>query len=446
MSKFEIQVPKMGESIIEATITKWLKKPGDSIKEDEPIVEIATDKVDSEIPSPVEGILVSVSAKEGDVVAVGTVIAIIDEEGTSAAAEVPSTEKKEEKKEEKAKPALSPEAAKESAETKKEPVKPGGEEKAEVKPEAENGENRRFYSPLVKNIAKQENISPEELESIPGTGLEGRLTKQDILEYLKTRKITKPGAPEAPEPAKPSAPLPVQANDRVIEMDRIRQLIAGHMIRSVQTSAHVTSFVEVDMTNVVQWRERTKDAFFRKENIKLTFTPVFIEVIAKTIRDYPTVNVSVDNNRIILHNNINVGMAVAMPNDNLIVPVIKNADQKNLLGIIKNVTDIADRARTNKLVPDEIAGGTISLTNFGSFGTLMGTPIINQPQTAIVGVGSIKKRPVIIETPSGDTIAIRQMMFLSLTYDHRVIDGALAGKFLNRMQYYFENFDINQTL
>ncbi len=440
MPKFEIRVPKLGESIIEATITKWLKKEGDTIKEDEAIVEIATDKVDSEIPSPLGGIIVSILAKEGDVVPVGTVIAIIEEEGSSDG-DAP------------AKPA----SGKEAADSEEKPtVNPSGKEKAGLPPvekipegkviPAGDGDAKRFYSPLVKNIAKQENLSMNELDSIAGTGLEGRLTKQDLLDYLKTRKETGSPVPKSPSTPHEALTVPITGDDQIIEMDRVRQLIAGHMVRSVQTSAHVTSFVEVDMTPIVMWRERNKDAFQKRDGIKLTFTPVLIEAIAKTVRDFPMVNVSVDGTRIILHHNINVGMAVALPNDNLIVPVIKNADQKNLLGIVRMVNDIAGRARINKLIPDEIAGGTISMTNFGSFGTLMGIPIINQPQTAIVGVGSIKKRPVILETPSGDTIAIRQIMYLSLTYDHRVIDGALAGKFLNKMQFHLENFDINQTL
>jgi 2-oxoglutarate dehydrogenase E2 component (dihydrolipoamide succinyltransferase) len=322
----------------------------------------------------------------------------------------------------------------------------------------------RFYSPLVKNIAKQENISPQELEHIPGTGNEGRLTKQDLLNYIATRgaanipisKTRNPlpgtGYPEPytthpiPGARHPLSSIPFTGEDQVIEMDRIRQLIAGHMVRSVQTSPHVTSFVEVDMSRVVTWRDQHKDEFLERQGMKLTFTPVFIEAIAKAVRDYPQVNASVDGTRILIHKDINVGMAVSLPNFNLIVPVIRNADQKNLFGIQRDVTDLAERARASKLKPDEITGGTISLTNLGSFGTLAGTPIINQPQTAIIAVGSIKKRPVVMETPSGDAIMIRPIMILSITYDHRVIDGALGGLFLNKMVYYLENFDTNQNL
>jgi 2-oxoglutarate dehydrogenase E2 component (dihydrolipoamide succinyltransferase) len=450
MTRFEIVMPKLGESIIEATITKWLKKEGDPVKEDESILEIATDKVDSEIPSPVEGILVERLFKEGDVIAIGTVIAVIDLGGE----DVPVAEKS--KAETKAAP----------AELVKEKPKPFVEKVAsEPVPETVNDNiqsgSRRFYSPLVKNIAKQENISTQELEHISGTGSEGRLTKQDLLNYLAIRgTASKANTPYpipntqhlTPNTQNPTSHIPHPASasltgeDQIIEMDRIRQLISGHMVRSVQTSPHVTSFVEVDMTRIVAWRDQHKDEFLKMQGMKLTFTPVFIEAIAKAVRDFPQVNVSVDGTRIVYHKNINVGMAVSLPNFNLIVPVIKNADQKNLFGILRDVSDLAERARASKLKPDEIMGGTISLTNFGSFGTLAGTPIINQPQTAIVAVGSIKKRPVVVETPSGDAIMIRHMMILSITYDHRVIDGALGGQFLNKIVFYLENFDTNQNL
>ena len=405
MAKFEIIMPKLGESIIEATITKWLKNVGDPVKEDESILEIATDKVDSEIPSPVDGILLEQLFKEGDVVAIGTVIAVIDlggEESVAVQEPVPA--------------AIS-----------------------EARPVASN----RFYSPLVRSIAKQENISLGELDLVTGTGSEGRLTKQDLLNYISTRgTIAKQPEPVRQQPAY----TPVQGEDRVVEMDRIRQLIASHMVRSVQTSPHVTSFIEVDMTKIVNWREKHKAAFQARQNLKLTFTPVFIEAIARAVKDFPMVNVSVNGTKIIYHNDINVGMAVSLPNFNLIVPVIKNADQKSLFGLQRDVTDLAERARASKLKPDEIMGGTISLTNLGSFGNLAGTPIINQPQAAIIAVGSIKKRPVVIETPEGDVIAIRHMMILSITYDHRVIDGALGGQFLNKMVFYLENFDTNQNI
>jgi 2-oxoglutarate dehydrogenase E2 component (dihydrolipoamide succinyltransferase) len=431
MARFEIVMPKLGESIIEATITKWLKKEGDSVKEDESILEIATDKVDSEIPSTVEGILLQRLFKEGDVVAIGTVIAVIDLGGE----DIPAIEK----------PKAETKAA--SADPVKEKPKPFVEKVAsEPIPEAVNDNiqpgSDRFYSPLVKNIAKQENISAQELEHISGTGSEGRLTKQDLLNYIATRGTATHPASSIQHPAS----VNFTGEDEVIEMDRIRQLISSHMVRSVQTSPHVTSFIEADMTKIVTWRDQHKDGFFQRQGLKLTFTPVFIDAIAKAVRDFPQVNVSVDGTRIVYHKNINVGMAVSLPNFNLIVPVIKNADQKNLFGILRDVNDLAERARASKLKPDEIMGGTISLTNLGSFGTLAGTPIINQPQTAIIAVGSIKKRPVVVETPSGDAIMIRHMMILSITYDHRVIDGALGGQFLNRMVSYLENFDTNQNL
>jgi 2-oxoglutarate dehydrogenase E2 component (dihydrolipoamide succinyltransferase) len=442
MARFEIVMPKLGESIIEATITKWLKNVGDTVKEDESILEIATDKVDSEIPSPVEGIMLERLFNEGDVIAIGTVIAVIDMGGEDApATSKPKSEITAAPEPVKAKPA--PAAVKTSAEVVTEPVNDS------IQPAS-----GRFFSPLVKNIAKQENIPAAELENIPGTGTEGRVTKQDLLNYIANRSSI---PNRASSPAKAGSPLRYDirhsasastftGEDSVVEMDRIRQLIAGHMLKSVQTSPHVTSFVEVDMTRIVQWRDKHKDGFFERQGLKLTFTPVFIEAIAKAVRDYPQINVSVDGSKIIMHGSINIGMAVSLPNFNLIVPVIKNADQKNLLGILLDVNDLAERARTSKLKPDEIGGGTISLTNLGSVGTFAGTPIINQPQAAIVAVGSIKKRPVVIETPAGDAIVIRHMMILSLTFDHRVIDGALGGQFLNKMVFYLENFDTNQNL
>jgi 2-oxoglutarate dehydrogenase E2 component (dihydrolipoamide succinyltransferase) len=424
MARKEIRMPKLGESVIEATITRWLKNEGDAIQAEEAIVEIATDKVDTEIVAPESGILVSRIAAEGDVIPIGGVVAMI-ETGGEASAAVPKQEKK---------PEPAPKAAEKS---KPEPAV------TETTPAAITHPGTRFYSPLVRSIAKQENIPLEELEKIPGSGKDDRLTKDDVLEYLKNRATTEK-AEKIETPAPKS--VPVSGDDRVIEMDRVRKLIADHMVRSVQTSPHVTSFAEIDMTRVVAWRDKYKDAFQKKENQKLTFTPIFIEAIAKAVRDVPMMNVSVDGNKVIVHPNIHVGMAVALPSSNLIVPVIKNADQKSLLGITLNVNDLADKARNNKLQPDDIAGGTISLTNLGSFGTLMGTPIINQPQTAIVAVGSIKKRPVVLETPEGDTIAIRQMMMASVTYDHRVIDGALAGQFLNRLVFHLEHFNTDLTI
>ena len=446
MANYKVVVPKLGESVIEATITKWLKNEGDMISEDDPIVEIATDKVDSEIPSLVSGKLVKKLFKEGDLVLVGSVFAIIDIAGGGEA--VPdSTPATDEPRSDscRAEPTIAALSAN--------PLLVA-EPEVQMRQEHESASGTRFYSPLVRSIAAQENISFTELDGISGTGKDDRLTKQDLLNYLKDRQqgikpvehlaqVIAAAAPiVAPQTIQPIIP----GEDRITEMDRIRQLIASHMIKSVQTSAHVTSFQEVDMTRVVQWRDKNKDAFQKRENEKLTFTPVFIEAIAKAVRDFPLVNVSVDGTKVILHKNVNIGMAVSLPNFNLIVPVIRNAHEKSLLGIVKSVNDLANRARISKLVPDEISGGTISLTNLGSFGTLMGTPIINQPQTAIVAVGAIIKRAVVIETPDGDAIAIRPIMMVSVTYDHRVIDGALGGQFLNRLVQHLENFDNNQPI
>jgi 2-oxoglutarate dehydrogenase E2 component (dihydrolipoamide succinyltransferase) len=428
MATFEIIMPKMGESIIEATITKWLKNEGDKVALDEPIVEIATDKVDSEIPSPVEGILIRTKYKVGDVVAVGEIIAVIDLGGESPV------------KEEKSLPV---EKTKENENIKI----PDSEKSGSALPEIitketvrEVSASSRFYSPLVKNIAKQENLSLADLDKIKGTGKDERVTKQDILDYVSNQKT--PGKSTVAA----SPVVTYSGEDQILEMDRIRQLISAHMVKSVQTSPHVTSFMEADVTRIVMWRDKNKDSFQKRENEKLTFTPILIDAIAKAVRDFPLINVSVDSTKIIVHKNINIGMAVALPNYNLIVPVVKNADLKSLLGIVRTVNDLANRARINKLVPDEISGGTISITNLGSFGTLMGTPIINQPQAAIVAAGAIKKRPVVIESPEGDSIAIRHMMYISVTYDHRVVDGALGGQFLSRLVQYLENFDLNQTI
>ncbi|HRY31894.1 MAG TPA: dihydrolipoamide acetyltransferase family protein [Bacteroidales bacterium] len=431
MASFKVVMPKLGESIIEATITKWLKKEGDPVGEDDPIVEIATDKVDSEIPSPVEGILGRLYYKEGDVVAVGEVIAEIRMEGVDSSDEG--------------------ESLPEGIESK------GSEEsipKAVLSADASGNfpKGGRFYSPLVKNMARQEKISVSELDSIPGSGKDGRLTKADLLAYIGVRTtepatVTTTKAAKAEVPASsPALPPATAAGDEVIPMDRMRKLIADHMVMSVQTSPHVTSIVEVDMTAIVHWREKQKDVIQKRYNEKLTFTHIFIEAIARTIREFPMVNASVDGSNIILRKQVNIGMAVALPSGNLIVPVIRNADQKNLLGIIRDVNDIADRARNNKLVPDEVQGGTITLTNLGSFGTVMGTPIINQPQVAIVAVGAIVKRPVVVETAQGDMIAVRHMMYLSLSYDHRIIDGALGGKFIYRMKELLEQFDTKQII
>ncbi|MDP1624078.1 MAG: dihydrolipoamide acetyltransferase family protein [Bacteroidales bacterium] len=445
MANYEVVVPKLGESVIEATITKWLKHEGDMIQEDDPIVEIATDKVDSEIPSLVSGKLIKRLFNEGDVVPVGTVFAIIDVQGKTEVSNEIKTVEEQQPASCRAEPTI-------AALSGNPVIFDDGAIPTHVETESASG--TRFYSPLVRSIAQRENISFTELDGIPGTGKDDRLTKQDVLNYLADRKqgikpvenIARAIAEAAPVVAPQTIQQIIPGEDRIVEMDRIRQLIASHMVKSVQTSAHVTSFQEVDMTRVVQWRERYKEAFLKREKEKLTFTPVFIEAIAKAVRDFPLVNVSVDGTKVIIHKNVNIGMAVSLSNFNLIVPVIHNAHEKSLLGIVKSVNDLAHRARISKLVPDEISGGTISLTNLGSFGTLMGTPIINQPQTAIVAVGAIKKRAVVIETSDGDTIAIRPVMMVSVTYDHRVIDGALGGQFLGRVVHHLETFDNNQTI
>jgi 2-oxoglutarate dehydrogenase E2 component (dihydrolipoamide succinyltransferase) len=434
MADFQIVMPKLGESIIEATITKWLKSPGDTIEEDDAIVEIATDKVDSEIPSPVEGTLKEVLFEEGDVVEVGKVIAVVQTEG--------------EVSEEESAPPL--EEAKEQAPDDEKDQKKAAEAPPEEKVVEEDAEATRFYSPLVKNIAKTEGISMAELESIKGSGKDGRVTKQDILDYLKGKpaEAEKPAAraSEKPAPAVQAPPVEAAKGDEIIEMDRMRKLIADHMVMSKQVSPHVTSFIEVDMTNVVNWRNKVKDMVVKREGEKITFTPIIIEATAQAIKDYPRINASVDGTNMIIRKNINIGMATALPDGNLIVPVIKNADQKNLLGLAKDVNDLAGRARENNLLPDEIQGGTMTVTNFGSFDSITGTPIINQPQVAILGIGAIRKKPVVIETPQGDMIGIRHMMILSLAYDHRIVDGALGGMYLKRVAELLENFDTDRNI
>lgn len=430
MANFELVMPKLGESIIEATIVRWHKKEGDQVVEDESIADLATDKVDSEIPSPVEGIVTKLFFKEGDIVPVGKVIAIINMGGEEAA------------------PA--------GKQAEPEPASP--EAKAEIQPAAVTEvisettvESDRFYSPLVRSIAKEESIPLSELENVKGSGKENRLTKQDILDYLKNRG-TKPAeqtvsAPAAAERPKVQAPAVTSTTgDIVIEMDRMRRLIADHMVMSKQVSPHVTSFIEVDVTNIVRWREKIKDNFATREGQKITYTPLFVEAAAKALREFPNVNASIDGYKIIQRKAINIGMAAALPDGNLIVPVIKNADSKNLLGIVKDVNDLADRARRNKLNPDDIAGGTFTITNFGSFDSLTGVPVINQPQVAILGIGTIKKRPWVLETADGDVIAIRHICMLSLSYDHRLVDGALAGQYIKRVQQIMEGFDVNTVI
>ena len=457
-------MPKMGESIMEATILKWLKQPGDRVEADEMVLEIATDKVDSEVPSPSAGVLAELLFQEDDVVPVGTAIAIINTEGEAVAATNGQH--------------AEPEAA-QSGSTPTAPASAPAPDYGSKAPEPQRttpqpalatanaggsteitrtGSNGRFYSPLVRNIAREEGLSMQELESIPGSGSEGRVNKSDILGYLENRgQQTAPAAPAPGKPApRPATPSSVAAsgsttptaggNVEIVEMDRMRRLIADHMVMSKSTSPHVTSFVEVDVTNLVNWRNRVKREFQQKHGEKITFTPIFVEAIARAINDFPLVNVSVEGNNILVKKDINIGMAAALPSGNLIVPVIKNADQLNLLGLAKKVNDLAGRARANKLKPEEIQGGTFTLTNVGTFGNVMGTPIINQPQVAIMAAGAIRKKPAVVETEYGDLIAVRQMMFLSMSYDHRVVDGFLGGSFLRRVGDYLEQFDDTQTV
>ncbi|MBW6480076.1 MAG: 2-oxo acid dehydrogenase subunit E2 [Bacteroidales bacterium] len=441
MAKFEIVMPKLGESITEATITKWLKKPGDKIAEDEAIAEIATDKVDSEIPSPVEGTISEFLFEEGETVEIGKVIALISMEGEDTA-EVAEDKASKTKKEDKKKFEKSVEIT----------VSNGQPESDEAQALPAKGTSGRFYSPLVRNIAKEEGISLAELENIEGSGNDNRVTKDDILVYLKARKdkpaekADSPGQAIKIEKSTHAPDVKPEKGDEVIGMSRLRKLIVQHMLASKDTSVHVTSVIEIDVTNLVNWRNKYKKVFEQREGEKLTFTPIFIQAIAKTLRDYPMINSSISGDNIILRKNINIGMAAAMPDGNLIVPVIKNADHKNLLGLAKSVNDLAIRARNNKLQPDEIQGGTFTITNLGTFDTIFGTPIINQPQVAILGTGAIKKKPVVLETELGDTIAIRSMMYLSMSYDHRIIDGALGGMALKRIGEYLQNWDVNQTI
>ena len=431
MSQFDVIMPKLGESITEATITKWFKKEGDVVEEDDVLLEIATDKVDSEIPSPVEGKISKILYKEGDVVPVGKVIAIISLNGEAA---IPSESAKEETKESPPQQVAKTVSAVPAA---------------EVSIKSESG---RFYSPLVKTIAKQENISVQELDSIVGTGQNSRVTKNDILGYLQNRKIGEPKAsvlqskPLTEVADKPKIPVSIGAQDEIVEMDRMRRLIADHMVMSKHTAPHVTGFVEADVTNIVLWRNKIKDEFQKREKINLTYMPIFLEAVAKALKDFPQVNSSVDGYNIILRKIINLGVAVALPTGNLIVPVIKNADNLNVTGLAKEMNKLADAARNNKLSPDDIQGGTFTISNFGSFKNSFGTPIINQPQVAILATGNIEKKPAVIETPTGDVIAIRHKMFLALSYDHRVVDGALGGMFLRKIADYLEEFDINRVI
>ncbi|MDN3706378.1 dihydrolipoamide acetyltransferase family protein [Myroides ceti] len=433
MAKFELKLPKMGESVAEATITNWVKNVGDTVEQDETVVEIATDKVDSEVPSEVSGTIVEILFNTDDVVQVGQVIAIIETEGGDAVSTPIATQDT----------TASVAQIEKSVEVAKETVN------------TDFSASEKFFSPLVKNIAKEEGVSVEELDNINGTGKDGRVTKTDILEYVKNRGTqpaaakAMPAAPstpavkEAPVAAK-AAPVSVNGQDEIVEMDRMRKMIAHHMVQSVQTSAHVQSFIEVDVTNIVKWRDKVKGAFEKREGEKLTFTPIFMEAVAKALKDFPMMNISVDGDTIIKRKNINLGMAAALPNGNLIVPVIRNADQLNLVGMAKAVNDLANRARNGKLKPDDTQGGTYTVTNVGTFGSVFGTPIINQPQVGILALGAIRKVPAVIETPEGDFIGIRQKMFLSHSYDHRVVDGSLGGQFVQRVANYLEAFDANR--
>jgi 2-oxoglutarate dehydrogenase E2 component (dihydrolipoamide succinyltransferase) len=449
MATVEMVMPKMGESVMEGTILTWLKKVGETIEEDESILEVATDKVDTEIPATSAGVLKEILAQEGDVVEVGKAIAVIETEGDQEAPSPNGTAptKAEETPVEKATEILETAVAQHSATS------------AETLPRS--SESGRFYSPLVRNIAKEENISLSELESIPGTGQDGRVTKNDILDYLKTRDnkqtqtISAPVVPATAngaqtkvvsKPAIQSVPASINGEDEIIEMDRMRKMIADRMVSSKATSPHVTSFVEADVTNMVKWRAKAKNTFEQRDGQKLTFTPMIIEAVVKAIKDFPMINIQVDSDRIIKKKAINIGMAVALPTGNLIVPVIHNADQLNLLGLTARVNDLAARARDNKLQPDELSGGTFSVSNVGSFGNVMGTPIIVQPQVAIMALGAIQKKPAVIETPEGDFIGIRHKMFLSHSYDHRVVDGALGGMMVRRVADYLEQFDVERSV
>lgn len=451
--EIEILLPKMGESVAEATVIRWLKEEGESVEADEPIIEIATDKVDSEVPAPSDGILTKQLCGEGDVVQVGAAIAMFKTEaGGGDADSTPAPTPAEDRKTEPQKV-----VSENGSESRKEPAMADSNGSEAIQ---RTGQSGRFYSPLVRNIATAEGISMQELEAIEGSGSEGRVTKKDILSYLPERGSQPAAKPEAPKTAGKAAtaetktaekimetpPVGVNEGDEIIEMDRMRKLISDHMSMSKRTSPHVTSFVEADVTNLVRWRNKVKNEYQQREGEKITFTPIFIEALVKTIKDFPMINISLDGDKIIKRKNINVGMAAALPSGNLIVPVIRNADTLNLTGLTKAVNDLANRARQNKLKPEEISGGTYTITNVGTFGNVMGTPIINQPQVAIMATGAIRKKPAVLETPEGDVIAIRHMMYLSHSYDHRIVDGALGGSFLRRMADYLEQFDVERSI
>jgi 2-oxoglutarate dehydrogenase E2 component (dihydrolipoamide succinyltransferase) len=430
MARMNITLPAMGEGIIEATINKWLVSEGTAVREDDPLVEVATDKVDSEVPAPVEGVIVSLLAAEGSVVRVGETIAVIEISSVPGPGE--------------------PEKIEKEVQRIRETIEEVKKEKKELEVVSHNLKSRtpsgKFISPLVRSIAAREGISHGDLDRINGTGMDGRITRDDVLRFLNDRtkdadavKAVK-AIKEEGNISKKDSVSKSPAGDEIIEMDRVRRLIAEHMVLSKKTSAHVTSFIDADVTRLVNWRNGVKDKFLATEGQKLTLTPIFIDAAARALYEFPMINISVDGNNIIKRKNINIGMATALPDGNLIVPVIKNANEKNLTGLARSVNDLAERARNNKLKPDEIMGGTFTITNFGSYNNLAGTPIINQPQAAILGTGAVRKTPAVIETPDGDVIAIRHIMILSLSYDHRVIDGALAGKFLNRIKAILENY------
>ncbi len=443
MARFELKLPKMGESVAEATITNWLKNIGDTIQADEIVLEVATDKVDNEVPCDVAGVLVQKLFEKDDLVQVGQTIAIVETENSGVDLNVPKIEF--------VPVTTQPEVVAEiekSTEIADQIVKPTTSFNEDIASD-------KFFSPLVKNIAKEEGVSLSELEKINGSGKEGRVTKEDILKYVESQKvesqksrvvnsdITNPN-PTISASTPPSKAGGLSGGDEIIEMDRMRKLIAGYMTASLQTSAHVQSFIEVDVTNVVKWRDKNKNDFEKREGEKLTFTPIFMEAVAKALRDFPMMNISVNGDTIIKKKNINLGMATALPNGNLIVPVIKNADQLNLVGMAKAVNDLGNRAKQGKLKPDDTKDGTYTVTNIGSFGSIFGTPIINQPEVGILALGAIRKVPAVIETPEGDFIGIRQKMFLTHSYDHRVVDGALGGMFVKRVAEYIEAFDVNR--
>ncbi len=460
MARYNLLLPRMGESVSEATIVKWLKQPGDWVEVDDTVLDIATDKVDSEVPSPVAGKLVEQLFRQDEVAQVGDIIAVLETEEASLDSSSATESKPAEE-------VIGDQSVSASSVQEEQipfvPLQaPAGENRSAQESQTqgeqspENHKNR-FYSPLVKNIAFEEGVSMAELDGIEGSGLEGRVTKEDILQYVASRKqagaqqAAQPLAQTSPAQQPQATPAPMASpslhgGDEIIEMDRMRKLIAEHMVRSVQTSPHVCSFVEADVTNIVKWRNRIKADFEKQEGTKITFTPIFIEAVAKAIRDFPMINIQVSGTQIIKKRDINIGMAAALPTGNLIVPVIRNADRLNLVGMSKTVNDLAERAKGGKLKPDETQGGTFTVTNVGSFGSIMGTPIINQPQVAILALGAIVKKPAVLETEQGDVIAIRHKMILSLSYDHRVVDGALGGMFLKRVSDYLEAWDPKRAI